>query len=163
MLSPPPTNSNNLGFVVKGKKYNLVIVLYLWSVYKCLCNFMGRYFVCDCNQLPTHKKKSLLLRQKNVLSMIWLLLPVFDWPKIHNDWSRWFAISNPHIYSQSHFQFYGWVGFAKKLKNTTFCWKQMVSSLPSVRESPFLDLYSVLGACFELILVGLAHSHMSSS
>ncbi len=33
--------------------------------------------------------------QKSLINMIWILL-FFHWP-YHNDWSRWFAISSPHL------------------------------------------------------------------
>jgi hypothetical protein len=60
------------------------------------------------------------LLQKSVLNMIWLLVPVLDWPIIMIAPGGLLLVVP--TYMQFRFQFYGW-GYEKKVNNWTWMWE----------------------------------------
>ncbi len=75
--------------------------------------FLLAYIMVNVLRLVTNAAKTVHLLQKSTINvMIWVLIPVFDWPINHNDSSRWFAISSPHLFAAIPVSVL-WVGLQK--------------------------------------------------
>ncbi len=99
------------------EKIQLGIVLYLWSVCnECLCNFMSGV-LCMCLQSSGHPQKATSSAREEVWSdycSLFLIARTY----IHNDWSRWFAISNTHFLLKTEgveFAICSWINFSGSL------------------------------------------------